>query len=444
MESVEEVVELLGGVATRASIVARGVSKRALTQGLRAGRIQRVRQGWYAVPQASTDVVAAVRVGGALTSVSAGRYYGLWILEDDRIHVAVPTNASRLRLPQRMEDPASSDPGANVGPGADAGAGANAGSGMDVGGQDGAAKALCPTVVSHVAALPMVGSPVVGSPVTGTQAAVGRASAGRVAGVTVAAGRVAGGTTSAGPAVVSTLAAGQSAVGTVAAGQVAVGAASAGQVVGSDAGAAATKRAVPTPAEGSACAASVVDQPEICLHWRRPAGTLPVAVAPLAMALLHAIDCQTEEAAIVMIDSALNSRKMSLARLRAAARQLPARYARVLDSCDATSQSGTETLVRLRLRRRGIRVRTQVQIGTVGRVDLLVGNRLVIECDSHAFHDGDEAAQRDYDRDLALIEKDYLVLRLNYRQIVYEWERVEPIILGLVARRRHLRPLPVD
>jgi very-short-patch-repair endonuclease len=67
----------------------------------------------------------------------------------------------------------------------------------------------------------------------------------------------------------------------------------------------------------------------------------------------------------------------------------------------------------------------------------------VIECDSHAFHDGDEAAQRDYDRDLALIEKDYLVLRLNYRQIVYEWERVEPIILGLVARRRHLRPLPV-
>lgn len=427
-------MELLGGVATRASIVARGVSKRALTQGLRAGRIQRVRQGWYAVPQASTDVVAAVRVGGALTSVSAGRHYGLWVLEDDRIHVAVPTNASRLRLPKRMEDAASPGPGADVGLGVDAGSGANAGSGMDVGGQDGAAKALCPAVVSHVAALPMVGSPMVGSPVTGPRAGVDTASAGPVA----------AGTTSAGPAVVSTVAAGQSAVGTVAAGPVAVDTASAGQVVGSDAGAAATKRAIPTPGEGSACAASVVDQPEICLHWRRPAGTLPVAVAPLAMALLHAIDCQTEEAAIVMIDSALNSRKMSLARLRAAARQLPARYARVLDSCDATSQSGTETLVRLRLRRRGIRVRTQVQIDTVGRVDLLVGNRLVIECDSHQFHDGGEAAQRDYDRDLGLIEKDYLVLRLNYRQIVYEWERVEPIILGLVARRRHLRPVPVD
>jgi very-short-patch-repair endonuclease len=88
-------------------------------------------------------------------------------------------------------------------------------------------------------------------------------------------------------------------------------------------------------------------------------------------------------------------------------------------------------------------VRTQVQIGTIGRVDLLVGNRLVIECDSHEFHEGEDALHRDFDRDLALIEKDYLVLRLNYRQVVHEWDRVESVILGLVARRRHVRPHPV-
>lgn len=306
MEPIEDVVGRLGGVATRASIMRCGVSKHRIAGAVRAGHLQSVRQGWYATPDAPPEIVTAVRVGGALTGASAARHYGLWVLDDDRIHVAVPHNASRLRMPQRVDVPANAavNPDAGVQP-----------------------------------------------------------------------------------------------------------------------------RTV---------------QAEICLHWRRPAGTTPVAVAPLIAALLHAIDCQTEEAAVVMIDSALNKRRVSMAQLRSAARQLPARYSRVLELCDSTSQAGTETLVRLRLRRLGIAVRTQVQIGRIGRVDLLVGNRLIIECDSHEFHDGEEAVHRDFDRDLALIDKDYLVLRLNYRQVVHEWERVEPVILGLVARRRHLRPAPRD
>jgi very-short-patch-repair endonuclease len=305
MASAEEVVSGLGGVATRASIIRRGVSKHRIADAVRAGRLRSVRQGWYATLDAPHDVVAAVRVGGALTGVSAGRHYGLWVLDDGRIHVAVPANASRLRMPQPLGVPAN----AAIGPG------------------------------------------------VGVQPGQGRA--------------------------------------------------------------------------------------EICLHWRRPPGSPPVAVAPLVAALLHAVDCQSEEAAVALIDSALNSRRVSLRQLRAAVRKLPARYSRAVELSDGSSQSGTETLVRLRLRRLGITVRTQVQIGTIGRVDLLVGNRLVIECDSHEFHEGEDALHRDFDRDLALIEKDYLVLRLNYRQVVHEWDRVESVILGLVARRRHLRPHPV-
>jgi very-short-patch-repair endonuclease len=158
---------------------------------------------------------------------------------------------------------------------------------------------------------------------------------------------------------------------------------------------------------------------------------------------MHAIECQSEERAIVMIDSALNSRQVTRSQLRRAASSMPSRYAATLAKCDARSQSGTETLVRVRLRRLGIRVRIQVHRPGVGRVDVLVGDRLVIECDSHEFHEGEDALHRDFDRDLALIEKDYLVLRLNYRQVVHEWDRVESVILGLVARRRHVRPHPV-
>lgn len=59
--------------------------------------IYSVRQGWYALPDAATDVVSAVRVGGWLTSVSVSGRYSLWALHDGLLHVAVAPNASRLR-----------------------------------------------------------------------------------------------------------------------------------------------------------------------------------------------------------------------------------------------------------------------------------------------------------------------------------------------------------
>jgi very-short-patch-repair endonuclease len=174
------------------------------------------------------------------------------------------------------------------------------------------------------------------------------------------------------------------------------------------------------------------------VHWRRPRTAAHLTIAPPVAALIDAIECQPEECAIAMMDSALNQGRVTLSQLRVAARDLPGRYLRAIECCDPLSQSGTESFVRVRLRRRGVRVQTQFRRPGVGRVDLLIGDRLVIECDSDEFHSGDEAQERDYDRDLALIDGDFLVLRLRYRHVVYEWERVERIILGLIRRGRHL------
>lgn len=96
--------------------------------------------------------------------------------------------------------------------------------------------------------------------------------------------------------------------------------------------------------------------------------------------------------------------------------------------------------MRVRLRSLGIRVRPQFRRNGVGWVDLLVGDRLVIECDSDKYHGTDAGQDRDYDRDIELIDGDYLVLRLRYRHVVYEWERVEAVIRGLVRRGRHVNP----
>ncbi len=131
---------------------------------------------------------------------------------------------------------------------------------------------------------------------------------------------------------------------------------------------------------------------------------------------------------------------MSLVELRQKFAGLPRRYRRILARSDAGSQAGTETLVRLRLRAIGFLLRIQVQVRGVGRVDLLVGDRLVLECDSHEWHWLEDSYEKDHERDAVLIQKGYLVLRLTYSQIINDWPRMESIIRGIVARGDHLFP----
>ncbi|NNC11924.1 type IV toxin-antitoxin system AbiEi family antitoxin domain-containing protein [Planctomonas sp. JC2975] len=169
--------------------------------------------------------------------------------------------------------------------------------------------------------------------------------------------------------------------------------------------------------------------PAVCLHWAPGALQVTAVAGPLQL-LRDSLHCQGLETTVVVADSALDRRLVTLASLRST---LPS----VARWCDSTSQSGTESLCRLRLRRRRIPVRTQVRIEGVGFVDLLVGERLVIECDSRTFHDGYQSA-RDYDRDLALCRQGYLLIRLQYRHVIFEWDKVEALILGIVRARRHM------
>jgi very-short-patch-repair endonuclease len=92
-----DVVTELGGIATRAQLRERGLSGGDLTAAVRLGLLRRIRRAHYAVPGASPDAVLAVRVGGRLGGVSAARTFGLWSGFDDRIHIVLPVNASRLR-----------------------------------------------------------------------------------------------------------------------------------------------------------------------------------------------------------------------------------------------------------------------------------------------------------------------------------------------------------
>ena len=88
------------------------------------------------------------------------------------------------------------------------------------------------------------------------------------------------------------------------------------------------------------------------------------------------------------------------------------------------------------LRRRGVAVRQQAKIA--GRfVDLLVGERLVLQIDGFAYHSSSAQRTSDIAHDAELRLRGFTVLRLSYAQIVHDWPGVERIIDRALAAGLH-------
>jgi very-short-patch-repair endonuclease len=87
-------------VATTATLRLLGLSARDIGELHRSGRLLRIRQGHHARPDARSDIVRAVRLGGRLTSYSALGAFGVWVPPGDRrLHVSVAAHAHALRDP---------------------------------------------------------------------------------------------------------------------------------------------------------------------------------------------------------------------------------------------------------------------------------------------------------------------------------------------------------
>lgn len=166
-------------------------------------------------------------------------------------------------------------------------------------------------------------------------------------------------------------------------------------------------------------------------------------VDSLDMAVLAATDCLDGVALTAMFDSLLNKRLFEPGQLGALLRDRPRRVLRRLAAADGSAESGTETVLRLHFRARGIPFRPQVFIPGVGRVDFLVGRRLVVEADSGLHHAGD-GIENDRIRDLALHRLDFLPFRASYQQVFRQFETVAAALDAVVSRGEHLRPAEID
>ena len=175
-----------------------------------------------------------------------------------------------------------------------------------------------------------------------------------------------------------------------------------------------------------------------CRYYGRPHSEV-YPVDDLITALRHALRCLDDEGVIVVCDSILNRYLLEAADLEAVFACAPLRIRRLLDRCDQRAESGTETIVRLRLQSLRLRSRVQVEIAGIGRVDLLVGRRLIIEVDSVEHHDrSPEQREKDRRRDEEAIRRGYLPLRLSYRRVMFQWDEVVHTLREITRRGDHL------
>jgi very-short-patch-repair endonuclease len=173
------------------------------------------------------------------------------------------------------------------------------------------------------------------------------------------------------------------------------------------------------------------------VHWRdhEPSGSR-LLLAPLEC-LTDLIHCQQPEVVMTAVDSALNNGIIRLDQWHRVLNLAAVETRNTMPAAEWRCESGTETLTRIRLAPFRLPMRPQEQIPGVGRVDFLVGERLVIEVDGAEYHTDPERFEADRRRDAVLSRLNFRVLRFSYIQVMYRWKEVEDAILAAVIRGDH-------
>jgi very-short-patch-repair endonuclease len=166
------------------------------------------------------------------------------------------------------------------------------------------------------------------------------------------------------------------------------------------------------------------------LHW----GIVPADRVPdAAQSLAHATRCLPLRELVAPLDAALARGVVDEASLAGARRWSRRReFDAAIRLADARSGSIQETFVRVALVQAGLDVVPQVAIPGVGRVDLLVEGRVVVETDGFAYHGDRRAFREDRRRDRELELRGYPVLRYTYEDAVFATGRVVEQVARLV------------
>jgi very-short-patch-repair endonuclease len=176
---------------------------------------------------------------------------------------------------------------------------------------------------------------------------------------------------------------------------------------------------------------------KVVAHWSGRTGRRWVLGVPESLAQLSR--CGNAEDFLVALESALSTspRMLAPSQLQDLRRRIAPDARPALDFARHDAGSGIESLARWRLHLLGIECATQVVIVGVGRVDLVIGDRLILELDGERHHAGAEAFERDRRRDAIAAAQGFQTLRYSYRQVMYDWPTVEAAVLAAVRQGFH-------
>ncbi|MEL5991113.1 type IV toxin-antitoxin system AbiEi family antitoxin domain-containing protein [Microbacterium phosphatis] len=152
-------------------------------------------------------------------------------------------------------------------------------------------------------------------------------------------------------------------------------------------------------------------------------------------ALVLVAACQPYEHGLAIWESAMSRGLLDREVLGGLA--LPPAARRLLRDAEPFADAGTETYVMTRLRWMRLPLRRQVWLAG-HPVDLLIGERLVIQIDGGTHVDHQRLLDNAHDARLRL--QGYTVIRVGYRQIFDDWPAVQHLIATAVGQGLHLAP----
>lgn len=185
---------------------------------------------------------------------------------------------------------------------------------------------------------------------------------------------------------------------------------------------------------GAATHARAPNGPAV-VHWAQPVRPRHPddLVDPIDNVLALVAACQPFEAALATWESALRIGLISRERL--ASLPLGPAGLRLLAEASPFSDSGLESIFRIRLRWLNVRILAQTWIAG-HHVDFLIGERLIVQIDG-GHHVGAQR-ERDNAHDGALRLLGYSVIRVGYRQVLEDWPAVQDAVMAAITQGLHL------
>lgn len=171
----------------------------------------------------------------------------------------------------------------------------------------------------------------------------------------------------------------------------------------------------------------------VVMHWDERDLSQRGTTTSVALldALYRVVLDESLETAIATLDWALHDSHIDRLDFESLVLRLPAAFSDIGSWVDARCESLPESLSRTRLRLRGHSVVSQVRLGELERIDLVVDDCVGLEVDGEEFH----LDRFEYDRskDLAITIADLHALRPSARMVFHSWDTVLQAIESAIS-----------